>query len=43
MVAKQFMMSLLIAAALAYSSVRAITDTVMNGFFVEKGEDHAAK
>jgi hypothetical protein len=43
MVAKQFMMSLLIAAALAYSSVLVVTDTVINGFSMKKCEDHAAE
>jgi hypothetical protein len=43
MVAKQFMLSLLIFAALAYSSVRAITDTVINGFFTGKSDDNAAR
>jgi hypothetical protein len=43
MVAKQFMLSMLIVAALTYSSVRALTDTVISGFFVEKDEDRAAE
>ena len=43
MVVKQFMMSLLIVAALAYSSVSAVTESVINGFSMGKRENHAAE
>jgi hypothetical protein len=43
MVVKQFMMSLLIVAALTYSSVRAVTDILIGGFNPGKADDKAIK